>query len=1498
MFMPDSSKDQHRTGEATERSEPGDVAISDRGEVISTPARDVLFPVVGIGASAGGLEAFRQFLKSLPSDSGMAFVLVQHLNPSHESMLVHLLAPHTSMSVQQAEQWTKVEPDHVYIIPPNTQMAIRQGVLELSPRTEERRPNLPIDHFFSSLALDQRSRSVGVVLSGVASDGTLGLEAIKEAGGVTFAQDESARFDGMPRSAISAGAVDFVLSAEDIGSKIVELANHPHFGARQTDGDLAKGPELDKVFTFLQSRTGVDFTHYKMPTIRRRLSRRMVLRRTETLKDYLALLEREPSESNALFDDLLITVTEFFRDSETFDALAEKVFPAMLEERSPDEAIRIWVPGCSVGKEVYSVAIALLEYLERVKRSFPIQIFGTDVSERSIEFARAGKYPDSISATVSPERLKRFFMKVDGSYQVTRTVRDLCIFSRQDLTRDPPLAKMDLISCRNLLIYLGPVLQRRVLSIFSYALMPKGCLLLGSSESIGSLTEYFVPLDPKHKFYCRNLSVAQPHFDLPAQRPGPYSIAASTRTKNDDSFQLDRLTDRMLLDKYAPSGFLIDDDFRVVKFRGDVGPYLSPPPGDPDLEIFQLVREDISHPLQSALQEARNGDREVRRDSIRVHRNDGFRDINLVAWPVTEPMAERHFLVLLEETEQAEHRRQIEEHEVDSSQGHQNLISELASTRAYMQRLVEDLRGANEEAQSSNEELQSTNEELQTAKEELQSSNEELITANEEMQGRNSELNQTNNDLVNLLSSMQMPIVMLTSELRIRRYTPAAESVLKLIPTDIGRPISDLKTRIDVPDLEDLLTAVSRSGEPYQRDVRHESGRWFSLRIHPYKTSSEHIDGAVLQLLDIDQLKNAMSEVEDARDYAESIIKAVREPLVVLDEELRVQTANRAFFETFHLSQEQISNRSIYEIDEARWKLPMVSRLLQNLKDDESHLEDVELEREVDGLGTRNFQLNAHHLRRSQEQDLILLALQDVTDRKKTAEAKYRRLFETAQDGIVIVDAETGEITDLNPFVGQMLGMNRGAAIGKPFWTVAPLSQLPNGEDILKRLQRDKVVRLPELSLKRSDDQKEIQAEIIANLYAEGAKDVAQFNIRDITERKQFDQQLQQTARLESLGILAGGIAHDFNNLLSGILGNAGLALGEAPPDSPYQSALKNVVHASQRAAELTRQMLAYAGKGRLNVRPLDLSDLVKETSKLVEISVPKSVQLRLDLARELPMVAADAGQMQQVLMNLVINGAESIGEGRDGFVCVSTRQETLSAEDLRTRYASTDLPAGSYVALDVTDNGSGMDEQVRQRIFDPFFTTKFAGRGLGLSAVQGIVRGHRGTIQVSSVLGKGSTFSMLLPATDSLKITPAEEPAAQDLKGSGLILVVDDDSILLQTSKMILERNGYEVLTAANGKLALDVVDANKDRISAVILDLTMPVMGGEEALIHIEKIAPSLPVILSSGYDAAEAFSRFGEDRLAGSLQKPTSVTELLKTVKEVVRRHADERQQKSGG
>ena len=1440
-------------------------------------------PVVGIGASAGGLEAFTQLLKNLPPDTGMGFVLVQHLDPHHESILAELLAVHTEMPVSQATQGTKVEPNRVYIIPPNTAMAIQKGMLRLTLRSNERVRHLPIDYFLCSLAEDQKGRAFGVILSGSASDGTVGLKAIKAVGGITFAQDSTAQFESMPRSAVAASAVDFILPPDAIARELAGIARHSYLDPASPDVPVDDGPVLLAILALLRDVKGADFTHYKRPTITRRLARRMALRQKNDAESYLNLLGQDPGELSALLDDLLINVTEFFRDPDTFEILAKSVFPAILKDRKPENTIRIWVAGCSTGEEVYSIAICLLEYLDHSGLSFPIQIFGTDISDRAIDHARQGKYAETINSVVSPERLTRFYVRLDdGRYQIARSIRDLCLFSRHDLTQDPPLSRMDLISCRNVLIYLGSILQRRVISTFSYALQPTGCLMLGNSESLGSLTEHFVALDLDHKIYTRNLRVAQLGSAFGSQHSPHFTARQSAPLKKDDVVAiLDREADRQISEDYGPGSLLLDASYQVIKFRGNVGNYIAPSTGTASLDVFKLIREDLVVSLRQVITEAARTNRVARKEHASVKLEDRVDKINLVARPISKLSPELYFLVSFEETAQ-QGSREANQMGQTTLVGSTDLADELASTRVYLQSLIEDLRTVNEEAQSANEELQSTNEELQTAKEELQSSNEELTTTNAEMKSRNAELGLVNNDLLNLLSSMQVPVVMLNKDLRIRRFTPLAEQALNLIPTDVGRPISDLKPRINVPDLEQLLAKVIYSLQAMEQEVQDQEGRWYSMRINPYRTADNRVEGAVMQLLDIDELKQTVEAAEHARIYSETIFETVREPLVVLDSELQVKTANQSFFDTFTTSAENTLSQSIFELANRQWDSPNVRRLLEEIRaSGQTQLQDVEIEHQLGPEGFRTFQLNARLLKRQDGMGQILLALEDVTDRKRAAEAKYRRLFETAKDGILIIDAASGKITDANAFVLDLSGYRREELIGSRFWAKGPLANLPKGREALNRLLTEESVRFPDVPLKAKGGQN-IEVEAIGNVYSEGTKQVIQFNIRDITERKHFERQLRQTAKLESLGLLAGGVAHDFNNLLTSIMGHASLLLEAAPFSSPDREQLREILKASQRAADLTRQMLAYAGKGRYVIKLVDLSEMVEEISALVKSSIPKAVDVELKLAKGLPQIKADSAQMQQLVMNLVINAAEAIGEGHVGVVRVTTSQQQFDDEFIKLYYSADGLKPGTYVILEVSDTGSGMDEATKAKIFDPFFTTKFTGRGLGLSAALGIVRGHEGAIRLYSVPGRGTTFRVLFPASLSRETTQLSEIKAVDLHGTGLVLVVDDEEMVQRVAVAALLRHGYKVLTAPNGAIAVQIVRERGAELALIVLDLMMPVMGGEEALAHIQESHPEIPVILSSGYDYGQTEGLSGETRLAGFIQKPYTAQQLLEIVK----------------
>ncbi len=836
------------------------------------------FPIVGIGASAGGLEAFQNLLANLPADTGMAFVLVQHLNPHHESRLTELLSRSTAMPVLEAAHEMMLRRDQVYIIPPNANLAIAQGHFHITPRGDGRGPHLPVDYLFRSMAEDQKARAVGVVLSGTGSDGTQGLCEIKAVGGITFVQDEkSARYSGMPLSATGSGCVDFILPPDQIAQRLVEIGKHPYLLPRAVSPAAPKEPDAEshyrKILFRVRAVTGVDFNMYRDTTIKRRIMRRMALHTQESIADYAARIDADESEVKALYNDLLINVTSFFRDREVFDALKQLVYPRIVKDKPPMEPLRIWVPGCSTGQEAYSIALSVVEFLGDRPVCPPIQIFATDLSDPStLERARMGLYPESIEAEVSPERLRRFFVKEDHMYRINKTIRDMCVFARQNVTADPPFSHVDLISCRNVLIYLTTPLQRRVLPTFHYALNTPGFLLLGSSETVGENTDLFEPLERTNKIYVKRATVSRPHFRLVADN---YKINIPMGARRDSlpgrapaDFQ--READRILLGRYAPAGVLVNENLDIIQFRGRTSPYLEAPPGEPTTSLLKMARDGLFLPLRDACAEAGMQKQPVRREKVFVRADGAVHEITLEVVPVKPPGSnDACLLVLFHEGESSEAPSEGSGAEQPGA-GEQSELqreilhvrTELAATKEYLQNMVdqqdaanEELRSANEEVLSSNEELQSTNEELETAKEELQSTNEELTTVNEQLQYRNQELNQLSNDLTNLLTSSAIPLVMVGPDLRVRRFTAAAKQAMNLLDTDVGRPIGHLRQPVDVPDMEELIGEVIEQVRIREREVRDREGRWHLLRIHPYRTMDNKIDGAVVLLIDIDQVK-------------------------------------------------------------------------------------------------------------------------------------------------------------------------------------------------------------------------------------------------------------------------------------------------------------------------------------------------------------------------------------------------------------------------------------------------------------------------------------------------------------------------------------------------------------------------------------------------------------------------------------------------------------------
>jgi two-component system CheB/CheR fusion protein len=1210
------------------------------------------FPIVGVGASAGGLEAFTAFLKPLPPDSGMAFVLIQHLDPKQHSQLTDLLSKASRMPVLEVSADTVVKADHVYVISPGVSLTMSNGRLHAEPREPGR--NLPIDLFLRSLAHDRSSNAIGIVLSGTASDGTLGLKAIKAEGGITFAQEpSSAKFDGMPSSAIAAGVADFVLSPAEIAKRVVRLAQHPYVARKPEQRDDAAREtefELNRIFHLLRTATGNDFTHYKPPTVRRRIQRRMVLHGSEKLGDYVTYLQENPAEVRALEDDLLICVTSFFREPKAFEALTNKVFPNILESRSAEEPIRIWVPGCATGEEAYSIAICLTEVLERPGANVPIQIFATDVSEAALEKARAGTYGVAALGDLSPARLKRFFTKTNGAYQIQKSIRETCIFAKQNITKDPPFHNLDLISCCNVLIYFGSVLQRKALSIFHYALKPGGLLMLGPSEGVSALPGAFSPQDKKIKLYSKQPGSYPVSVQVTASEPFAARALGSETTGENAKAALDvqKAAERMLLALYAPAGVIVDDALNVVHVRGDTGPYLQLAPGEPTYNLLRMAREGLVVGLRTAFVKARQKKAAITQP-VQVRHNGQFKDINLKVLPINGPVrgGALHFMVLFEdvaptaapgsirpEGQATGDAKPAKTTEARSARENTRLKQELAATREYLQSIIEEQEASTEELKSANEEAQASNEELETAKEELQSANEELNTVNDELRTRNVALMEVNNDLSNLMTSTTVPLVMVGRDLKIRRFTQAIEPMLNLIDSDIGRSISDLKPNIDVPDLAELLRSVVNGASPGVREIHGPEDRWYSVQTLPYRTDNK-IDGALLVLLDIDAVRHG-------RDYAEAVVQTTRQPLVILGKDLKVRTANAAFYETFKVSKDETENRFIYDLGNRQWNIPKLREALEKILPEAGGFTDLEVEHEFEGIGPKTMLLSGREIRQPAPYgQTILLAIEDITE----------------------------------------------------------------------RMERQRI-----------DVQKNEQA------------------LASERKSRELEAELARVVRALTVGELAVSIAHEVNQPLAGVVTNAEAGLrwlgGKTPNIHEAQESLALIVRDGNRASDVIHGIREFLKKDDQELTAFDINEAVQEALAFTDAELRKSeIAPRVELSRELPLVRGNRIRLQQVILNLIMNGRDATVSTREG-----SRELLLTSQ-------KSPMPGGHPgVLVTVRDCGIGMNPQDLDRMFDAFFTTKPEGMGMGLAISRSIIEAHGGRIWATPNDGPGLTVQFSLP--------------------------------------------------------------------------------------------------------------------------------------------------------
>lgn len=963
----------------------------------STEVKNDDFPIVGIGASAGGLEALEQFFQNMPNGSGMAFVVIQHLDPNHVGIMPELLQRTTDMKVQQASDRLKAKPNCVYVIPPNKSMSLLNGALYLFDPVESRGLRLPIDIFFRSLADDRQEKSIGIILSGMGSDGSLGLKAIKEKNGIVLVQDTaSAKFDGMPRSAAEAVIADIVAPAGDLPGKLIDFLKYIPVTQADNESDHKNTSNLEKIVILLREQTGHDFSLYKKNTLFRRIERRKGIHQIDRIQHYVRFLQENPKEIEILFKELLIGVTSFFRDTAVWEKLAETFLPALLDNLPNGYVLRAWVPACSTGEEAYSLAIILKEAAENSKeyKNLSFQIFATDLDQDAIDKARKGFFPSNITADVSPGRISRFFTLEGEGYRVNTSIREMVVFAPQNVIKDPPFTKLDILTCRNMLIYMEPELQKKLITLFHYSLNPGGLMVLGTSETLGAQKEGFIEKDSKLKIFNRaGTATTRELIDFPSSfhRHQTFSSEKVIPMKTADNLQT--LAEQILLQHFAPASVLINQDGDILFISGRTGKYLEPAAGKANWNIHAMARDGLRHELPGAFRKVIKGEGPIVLHNIKVGSNGDIQLVDVTIQRIDNPIgisgkimivfsdvpAKTEHATVPEQTGKKSTNARIKELETEL----QRSFEELQSTREEMQTSQEELKSTNEELQSTNEEMQSTNEELTTSKEEMQSLNEELQTVNIELQIKVNDLLRANDDMKNLLNSTEIATLFLDKDMHIRRFTDQACNIFKLRNSDVGRPITDLVSELKYPEMGSHARQVMKSLSSIETTIETNDGRWFNVRIMPYRTMEDRIDGLVITFTDITLAKK-------------------------LEIEVKIATDNVAISET-----------------------------------------------------------------------------------------RYRRLFESAKDGILILDAESGKIVDVNPYLFELLGYSKEQFLEKAIWEIGFLKDIIGNQDKFLELQQKEFVRYTGLPLETADGKK-INVEFISNVYSVENSKVIQCQIREI----------------------------------------------------------------------------------------------------------------------------------------------------------------------------------------------------------------------------------------------------------------------------------------------------------------------------------------------------------------------------------------------------------------
>lgn len=1119
------------------------------------------FPVVGLGASAGGLQALKRFFEGMPAESGMAFVVIMHLSPEHESHAAAILQNTTRMSVTQVNEQVKVEPNHVYVIPPTKHLAMEDGHIRLSEPTRPTGRHVAVDLFFRTLADTHQTRAVCIVLSGTGADGSVGVKRVKEAGGLAIAQDpQDAEYDAMPRNAINTGMIDFVLPVVEMPEKLIELWRNmqriqlpAEAEAPVVDESQATENALLDVLGDVRAHTGHDFTHYKRATILRRIERRMQVNAVPDLPAYRNYLRATPVEAQLLLKDLLIGVTNFFRDRAAFDSFEREVVPLLFGGKTTGDVVRVWCAGCATGEEAYSVAMLLLEQAARMPQPPDIQIFATDIDEEAIQTARVGSYSEAIEADVPPTRLRQFFTKEPGGYRVNKEVRERILFAAHNLIKDPPFSKLDAVTCRNLLIYLNRDVQEQVFELFHFALLPGGFIFLGPSESVDGAPDLFAPVSKKHRLFRAQVVARQARGipSLPLKAPARKTRGGAAGVSSIDAAERRRIAfgelHQQFVEQYAPPSLIVNAEYEIVHLSENVGRFLRRAGGEPSVNVVKEVLPELRLELRTALFQAMQTGRstEARRVSLELEGHRVY--VNMIVRPSRATEGETSYaLVLFVETEEAlgEEGKESPDGKQDAlvsglEEEAQRLKDQLQATIEQYETTVEELKSSNEEMQSVNEEVRSTSEELETSKEELQSVNEELRTVNQELKNKVEEVSDANADLKNLIASTEIATVFLDRSLRIKRYTPRATEIFSLIPTDLGRPLADITHRLEYENLHRDAEEVIANLSKIEREVRAADKRFLIARFSPYRTLEDRIGGVVISFIDVTEREEAAQLVREERAYAEAIVETVREPLIVLDQDLRVVSASRSFYETFRVAPEETEKEFIYNLGNRQWDIPALRELLEDILPQKSQFQDFEVEHNFETIGRRTMLLNAREIRRGDgARRLILLAISDISERKRAAEAlreseqRLQRMVNVPRVGVLTFDY-AGAMLHANDAFLEMVGYDREEFAAKKFtWRdFTPSEYVEASMAIMEQLRETGRGGPYEKEYFRKDGSRMWLMFVAADL---GDGTIAEYTV-DITDRKRIEEALHENEERLNDALRAAEMGSWRANLATGL---------------------------------------------------------------------------------------------------------------------------------------------------------------------------------------------------------------------------------------------------------------------------------------------------------------------------------------------------------------------------